>query len=108
MILSPQRSDRVVLHNIYWQQFENLLVDLGGHRAARIAYDRGTLEIMTPLPEHEFYKEIIGDAIKDVAECLDRNYESYGSTTWKSRYAEAGLEPDNCFYRKTSQYSNHS
>lgn len=98
MPLTQRRADRVVLHNISWQQFENLLADLGEHRAARVAYDDGTLEIMTPLPEHEYYKETLGDAIKDIAEVLDRDYESLGSTTWKREIKKAGVEPDNCFY----------
>lgn len=98
MLLTQHRADRVVLHNISWQQFENLLVDLGESRAARVAYDDGTLEIMTPLPEHEYYKEALGDAIKDIAEVLDQDYESLGSTTWKREIKKAGVEPDNCFY----------
>jgi Uma2 family endonuclease len=98
MLLTQRRADRVVLHNISWQQFENLLVDLGESRAARVAYDDGTLEIMTPLAEHEYYKEALGDAIKDIAEVLDQDYESLGSTTWKREIKKAGVEPDNCFY----------
>ena len=98
MQLTDKRADRVVLYNISWQQFENLLIDLGQSRAARVAYDNGTLEIMTPLPEHEYYKESLGDAIKDIAEELEINYESYGSTTWKREARLAGIEPDNCFY----------
>jgi Uma2 family endonuclease len=98
MSITLNRADRVVLYNISWQQFENLLKDLGDHRAARIAYDQGTLEIMTPLPEHEYFKETIGDAVKDMAEELNLDYESYGSTTWRREIKQAGLEPDNCFY----------
>ncbi|HAT14481.1 MAG TPA: hypothetical protein DCS91_13755 [Microcoleaceae bacterium UBA11344] len=98
MLLTKPRADRVVLYNISWQQFENLLVDLGESRAARVAYDHGTLEIMTPLPEHEYYKETIGDAVKDIAEVLEQDYESLGSTTWKREIQKAGVEPDNCFY----------
>jgi Uma2 family endonuclease len=98
MLLTQRRADRVVLHNISWQQFENLLVDLGESRAARVAYDDGTLEIMTPLPEHEYYKETISIAIQDIAEVLDQDYESLGSTTWKREIKKAGVEPDNCFY----------
>jgi Uma2 family endonuclease len=98
MPLTQRRADRVVLHNISWQQFENLLADLGESRAARVAYDDGTLEIMTPLPEHEYYKEVIGDSIKEIAEVLDQDYESLGSTTWKREIKKAGVEPDNCFY----------
>lgn len=98
MLLTQHRADRVVLHNISWQQFENLLVDLGESRAARVAYDDGSLEIMTPLPEHEYYKEAISIAIQDIAEVLDQDYESLGSTTWKREIKKAGVEPDNCFY----------
>ncbi|MGL5808009.1 MAG: Uma2 family endonuclease [Xenococcaceae cyanobacterium] len=92
------RADRVVFNHISWQQFENLLIDLGDNCAARIAYDRGMLEIMTPLPEHEYYKEVIGDLIKDIADELDLDYESFGSTTWKLESRQAGIEADNCFY----------
>jgi Uma2 family endonuclease len=53
-MLTTQRSDRVVLNHLSWQQFQNLLDDLGDNRSARIAYDNGSLEIMTPLPEHEY------------------------------------------------------
>lgn len=98
MSLTMQRADRVVLYNIGWQQFENLLKDLGDKRAARIAYDRGTLEIMTPLPENEHYKEVISDIVKDLGDLLDLDYESLGSTTWKRESRLAGVEPDNCFY----------
>jgi Uma2 family endonuclease len=83
MTITKYRADRVMLYNISWQQFENLLQDLGENRAARVAYDDGNLENMTPLPEHEKYKEVISDAVKDIAEELDLDYESLGSTTWK-------------------------
>ncbi len=98
MVATARRADRVLLHNISWDQFECLLADLGESRSARIAYDNGTLEIMTPLPEHEHFKEVIGDAVKDIADELDLDYESYGSTTWRKRLKMAGVEPDNCFY----------
>jgi Uma2 family endonuclease len=98
MVVTANRADRVLLHSISWEQFEKLLEDMGNHRAARISYDNGTLEIMTPLPEHEGFKEIIGDSVKDIADELDIEYESFGSTTWRNRIQKAGVEPDNCFY----------
>lgn len=98
MVAIPQRADRVVLSNISWKQFERLLEDLGDQRSAHIAYDNGSLEIMTPLPEHEHFKEVLGDAVKDIADELDLDYESYGSTTWRQQAKMAGVEPDNCFY----------
>lgn len=98
MLLTYRKADRVVLHDICWEQFESLLTTLGDKRVARIAYDQGNLEIMTPLPEHEIYKETISDAIKDIAEVLDQEFTSLGSTTWKRKIQEVGVEPDNCFY----------
>lgn len=98
MMETKQRADRVLLHNITWRQFESLLECLGEQRSSRIAYDHETLEIMTPLPEHEYYRDAIADAIKDIADELDLDYESYGSTTWRREVELAGLEPDNCFY----------
>jgi Uma2 family endonuclease len=97
-VATATRADRVILYNLDWEQFENILQNLGEQRGARLAYDNGTLEIMTPLPEHEFYKEVIGDFVKDIAEELEVNYESYGSTTWKRESKMAGVESDNCFY----------
>jgi Uma2 family endonuclease len=98
MTIAAHRADGILLYSIDWQQVENILKDLGEHRAARIAYDNGTLEIITPLPEHEIYKEVISDAVKDIAEELELNYESYGSTTWRRERKMAGVEADNCFY----------
>ncbi|MEO1133663.1 MAG: Uma2 family endonuclease [Cyanobacteria bacterium J06639_1] len=98
MVATLPRADRVLLNDISWEQFEKLLEDLGDRRAAHVAYDNGVLEIMTPLPKHEHFKEVIGDAVKDIADELDLDYESYGSTTWSKRIAMAGVEPDNCFY----------
>lgn len=95
---TKKRADSVVLNNIGWAQFQIILDNLGEHRAARVAYDDGALEIMVPLPEHEHLKEIIGDAVKDIADELEIDYESYGSTTWRKQLESAGLEPDNCFY----------
>ncbi|WAL59836.1 Uma2 family endonuclease [Thermocoleostomius sinensis] len=98
MVITARRADRVVLHHISWEQFEKLLEDLGDRRAARIAYDNGSLEIMTPLPEHEYFKEVMSTAVQDIAEALEIDYESYGSTTWRKHIKMAGIEPDNCFY----------
>jgi len=97
-MLTTHQADRVLLHNQTWQQFENLLEDLGDRRSARIAYDEGTLEIMTPLPEHEHYKNANSILIEDAAELLAYDYDCYGSTTWKREMMKAGVEPDNCFY----------
>ncbi len=91
-------GQRVLFHNVNWSKFESILEELGEHRASRIAYDNGTLEIMTPLPEHEADKEIIGDLLKALLEELDIEFLTLGSTTFKNKQMLKGIEPDQCFY----------
>ncbi|HLO49473.1 MAG TPA: Uma2 family endonuclease [Kamptonema sp.] len=98
MTLTIPIAKEILLHNVSWEEFENILIELGETRSSRIAYDRGTLEIVMPLPEHEGYKEIIGDLIKELADELEIDYASFGSTTWKRQDKLASVEPDNCFY----------
>lgn len=91
-------GQKVLLENITWKELEAILTELGEHRATRIAYNRGMLEIMAPLPEHEFDKEIISDLVKALLEELDVEFISLGSTTFKNQFMEKGIEPDQCFY----------
>ena len=69
--ISVPPGQKILLTEINWQEFEVILEELGEHRGARIAYNNYTLEIMSPLPEHEFAKEITGDLIKALFEELE-------------------------------------
>ena len=91
-------GQRVLLSDVSWQEFEAILEDLGEHRASRVAYDNGILEIMTPLPEHETNKELVSDLVKALLEELDIEFCSLGSTTFKNQEMLKGIELDNCFY----------
>lgn len=93
-------GQRVLLKDVSWKEFEAILKDLGEHRGARIAYDNGTLEIMTPLPEHESGKVLISNLVEILLEELDIEFWSLGSTTFKNQLMAQGIEPDNCFYIK--------
>lgn len=92
----------VAIPNLSWQEFEWILQELGENRSARVAYSRGTLEIMIPLPEHERPKELIADIVKTLLRASNRKYEPFGSTTFK-REGKAGIEPDACFYIQNYQ-----
>ncbi|XQQ05212.1 MAG: Uma2 family endonuclease [Leptolyngbya sp. IPPAS B-1204] len=81
-----------------WQQFEAILEELGDHRATRLSYSKGSLEIVAPLPEHERTKVILADLLKVLLDELDMNWESLGSTTFRREEMQAGIEPDDCFY----------
>lgn len=98
VLLTIAPGSSLLLEHVSWAAFERLLLEMGDTRAARVAYDQGTLEIMAPLPRHEYYKEVFGILVQDLADELDIDYETFGSTTWKRRDVLAGVEPDNCFY----------
>ena len=103
MLLELKRFDippgpRIFLKEVTWDEFEQILEELGEHRGSKIAYHYHTLEIMTPLPEHESNKEIIGDLIKTLLEELDIEVYPLDSTTFKNKLMQQGIEPDNCFY----------
>ncbi len=88
----------ILLQDIDWSDFEAILEELGEHRASRVAYNQGTLTIMTPLPEHEINKVLITNLVEILLEELDIEFWSLGSTTFKNKIMLQGIEPDNCFY----------
>lgn len=100
--LKVQPGNQLLLEDVSWQQFETILTELGEHRAARLSYSNGQLEIMVPLPEHEKAKEIIGDMVKILLEAQQVVFESLGSTTLKNERMTQGVEPDTCFYIQNS------
>ncbi|OUL37424.1 hypothetical protein BV372_02325 [Nostoc sp. T09] len=89
---------QLLIKNISWSGYKNILAELGENRTSRISYSRGILEIMAPLPEHEVAKVIIGDFVKALLEELDIEFWSLGSTTFDQEKMDAGVEPDDCFY----------
>lgn len=60
-LLQPcdRTTQYVLLEGITWQTYKAILSDLGEHRASRLAYDRGTLEISMPLALHEFISRFL-------------------------------------------------
>ena len=88
----------LILSDVPWEEYEQLLADLGDSYAARITYDRGRLEIMSPSIRHENFAETIARLLHVLAEELDVQLESLGSTTYKQEWRERGVEPDACFY----------
>lgn len=92
-----------MLQNVSWETFEALLRDTGEDRGSRFAYDCGVLEIMTPLFEHENPKSNFGNFIVVLAEELDIEIRSAGSTTLKRKITKKGIEPDNCYYIQNEQ-----
>lgn len=88
----------LVFRDVTWEQYERLLEDLVDRPGLRVTYDEGTLEIMSPLPEHEEYKDFILRVAQVLSEVLGLALETRGSATWKRPVFRKGTEPDTCFY----------
>jgi len=86
------------IDDVPWEEYENLLADLGESYAVRIFYDRGRMEIMAPGSAHERPKSAINRLITALSDELDIDLESLGSTTLKAQIKAKGAEPDDCFY----------
>lgn len=101
--VAPEPADRlleqqhIVLDDVSWSFYERVLEELS-NRPIRVTYSHGSVEIMPPLPEHELPKKSIGRLVEALAIELRIPMTAYGSTTFRRRDKEAGLEPDECYY----------
>lgn len=88
----------LILQHVAWDEYEQLLDDLAERPNLRLSYDRGRLEVMTPLAEHEAYARFIDDVVRVIADARGLLLEKRGSTTWKRRAIARGVEADACYY----------
>lgn len=89
---------RVTLCGLTWLGYQSVLQALPESRAARLTYDRGTLEITMPTENHEFASELIGLFIRILVEEMDLKLKSMRSTTLNREDLDRGAEPDNAYY----------
>ena len=74
----------LVLNDASWELYEKLLKEAGDQNL-RLTYDDGVLEIMSPLPEHETVKKVVGGFIELAAVALQIPMRRLGSTTFKRK-----------------------
>ena len=84
--------------DVPWEEYEQLLADLGEGYAVRIFYDDGRMEIMAPSIPHEGAKNVIHDFVVVLRDELDVDIESEGSATYRSQWKAKGAEPDDSFF----------
>lgn len=88
----------VKLHHVSWDDYEELLEQVGEASGLRISYDEGTLRIMTLSTEHEKYATFFEGLMTAIRLRLRLNIISFGSATMRKQKKEKGNEPDACFY----------
>ena len=96
-VISPA-DRRVIIEGVSWATYERLLADFGESHTARVAFDRGTLEIMAPSFAHERPAHLLGQIVGILAEVRDLDLIGAGSTTFKREDVARGFEPDASFY----------
>jgi Uma2 family endonuclease len=99
MITTDQAvAPRVVLRDVSWDTYQRLLHDLEDHSAPRLTYYEGTLEIMTPLLEHEGYSRFVDILLLAVEEATATPIYNAGSTTFARSDLLKGFGSDSCYY----------
>jgi len=96
--IDPWREQRVIFHYLNWSAYQQILQALPVSRAARLIYDRGTLEITMPSELHEFACELIGRFIYFLVSEFGLKLKTMGSTTLDREDLNRGAEPDNAYY----------
>ena len=97
----PEQS--VVLHDVSWRTYADLLEDFVDSSTPRLTYDRGTLEITSPTAQHEELNRTLALLVEILALELELHIRSLGSTTFRREDLERGFEPDSCFYVQNAQ-----
>ncbi len=90
-------GERLFLDGVSWSDYEKLL-EVVGNRRVFVTYDRGKVELVSPLWTHDNRSDRIGAMIRNVAEGLRIGVCGGGSTTFRRQDKERGIEPDKCFY----------
>ncbi len=90
---------QVLLKNIDWQTFENILDEFAmAGKNLRFSYSKQWMELMSPLAVHEDDKNIISTLVEVLLEELDIEFRALGSITLKNKEVKKAVEPDECFY----------
>ena len=88
---------RILIPTLSWAGYENLLRELGDG-GPRVSYLDGSAELMAPDFLHERSGNVLRQMVVDLAVELRIPISNLGSSTFKSRAARRGVEPDVCFY----------
>ena len=89
---------KLTLYEIRWEEYEQLLDQVGDSSHFRISYDNGRLEVLTPSYKHEKYKSLLHDLVLILSDELDQEVLSCGSVTVKIQRTRKGVEADDSFY----------
>jgi Uma2 family endonuclease len=96
--VAASAHQRLTLYGLDWRTYSRLLKVFAERPVARLAYDRGALEIMSPLHEHESDADLLGRFVVALTEELGLPIKAGRSTTFRRRRNRRGIEPDNSYW----------
>jgi Uma2 family endonuclease len=86
-----------VFDGVSWDDYEAML-RIVGNRHVRVNYDRGRMEIMSPLRRHGNPAYLLARMVDTLVDELDVRYDPSDPVTYRRRDLEKGVEPDKSFY----------
>ena len=89
---------RVLIPNVAWEMYDQLLKVFEDKPNLRLTYDRGELEIMVPSYEHDGDADFLARMVQVLTEELGLPIRCGGSTTLRKQVKKRGLEPDRCLW----------
>jgi Uma2 family endonuclease len=97
-VLLETEHQSLTLPNVSWPTYQALLRDMGDHRAARLSFSHGNLQIKMPSQFHEIINRLLARIVTTLTEELGLEILDLGSTTLQQESLQQGVEPDTCFY----------
>jgi Uma2 family endonuclease len=86
------------LSDVDWRTYSRLLRIFAETPGVRLTYDRGELEIMSPLLEHDDEGRFLGRLVVILTEELGLPIKAGGSVTLRRRRRSRGIEADESFW----------
>jgi Uma2 family endonuclease len=97
-VTTPPRGSSLLLSNVDWQTYTRLLRIFAERPGIRLTCDRGELEILSPLLEHDWDTDFLGAMVRVLTDELGLPVIGGGSVTIRLRRRQRGLEPDRCYW----------
>src|SRR5438874_13690325 len=97
-VVNPAAGQSLLLSGVDWTTYTRLLRAFAERPAVRLTYDRGVLEIMSPLLRHDRPADFLGVLVRILAEELGLPIMGGGSTTLRRRKKQRGIEADRCYW----------
>lgn len=88
----------MILDNVSWETYTNLLQELNPSAGKRLTYDQGVLQITVVSFRHEKPNRMLASLVEELAAAMDIDFCNSGATTFKRDDLHKGFEPDSSFY----------